>query len=519
MNGKPIKLHVGCGPRHLPGFMHVDIKKTLPHVDIACDLFDLPLHVEPGTVEEIYACHVVEHVSRHRIAELFDVFYDLLTPGGTLRLAVPDIGKAIELYASGKAKLYPTLYGQFWGGQKDEHDYHTIGFDFDLMHQFLSQAGFGDVQRYDWRDFLPPGFDDYSRSYLPHMDFDNGTLLSLNVTARKRKPLVVFCAGGMTNAINSVIASADLAARHDLKMFVHWVDGFIANDAKFTDLFALRDDAPPALRPTLIGESRFLSLLSRSRDALRLTHKPDMPQIRDLPGPPIINPGLLSDPDATGVSTTAADLVYFHVAELPMYVREDVSRHFGRFFDIVSFAPDVLAEAARQIASFPVPGPTIGLHLRGTDILSTKGISPGQVRQFAVDAAMSVRGRDPKRLPLFVATDDKEIRDLVAPYHDLFVLCDHPAYVTRRDPGASWYQEASSDHINCGELRHDGKTYKNFSSVNVYRPASQVKAGLVDLIILSNMEDVATFAPTGAQSTYFHFAHFLSLYNKSGKSA
>ena len=46
-------------------------------------------------------------------------------------------------------------------------------------------AGFSNVERYDWRDFLPPGYDDYSRSYLPHMDFDHGRLMSLNVVAVK----------------------------------------------------------------------------------------------------------------------------------------------------------------------------------------------------------------------------------------------------------------------------------------------------------------------------------------------
>jgi predicted SAM-dependent methyltransferase len=180
------KLHIGCGPRYLPGFLHVDVK-ALPHVDIVCDMFDIHKHVAPGTVHEIYACHVVEHVSRHRVVELFRIFNTLLATGGVLRLAVPDIGKAIELYASGRYSLYPDLYGQFWGGQRDDHDYHAIGFDFGLLRDIMVRAGFDAVQRYDWRTFLPDGYDDYSRSYLPHMDFDAGELLSLNVVACKIK--------------------------------------------------------------------------------------------------------------------------------------------------------------------------------------------------------------------------------------------------------------------------------------------------------------------------------------------
>lgn len=72
------------------------------------------------------------------------------------------------------------------GGQKNEYDYHYTVFDFDSLKEALEDVGFTDVKRYDWREFLPEGFDDYSRSYLPHMDFDNGKLMSLNVTAVKK---------------------------------------------------------------------------------------------------------------------------------------------------------------------------------------------------------------------------------------------------------------------------------------------------------------------------------------------
>ena len=135
-------------------------------------------------MSEIYACHVIEHVGRHEIHDLFLSFFELLEPGGVLRIAVPDIEKAIQLYVKG-VPLWPTLYGQFWGGQKNEADYHYVGFDLKMLREMLTVVGFDRVDRYDWRDFLPEGFDDYSRSYLPHMDFEKGECLSLNVVAMK----------------------------------------------------------------------------------------------------------------------------------------------------------------------------------------------------------------------------------------------------------------------------------------------------------------------------------------------
>lgn len=136
-------------------------------------------------MEEIYACHVFEHISRHSIVKTLEGFNKVMKPEATIRLSVPDIEKTIKLYNAG-TPLYPTLYGQFWGGQKDQYDYHCCGFDFKTIKEFLEQCGFKDIQRYDWRDFLPKDYDDYSRSYLPHMDFENGELLSLNISAIKK---------------------------------------------------------------------------------------------------------------------------------------------------------------------------------------------------------------------------------------------------------------------------------------------------------------------------------------------
>lgn len=178
-----MKLHIGCGKKKLQGFIHVDVEKH-DHIDVVCDIRSLDKYFEPESIDEVYACHVIEHVSRHDICLLFSNLFNILKPGGILRMAVPDIGKAIELYNKGMP-LYPNLYGLFWGGQRTQFDYHAIGFDFETLNIMLRNAGFVEVVRYNWKDFLPEDFDDYSRSYIPHLDFDNSTLVSLNVLAKK----------------------------------------------------------------------------------------------------------------------------------------------------------------------------------------------------------------------------------------------------------------------------------------------------------------------------------------------
>ena len=57
-----MKLHIGCGERFLPGFKHLDVRKY-PHVDYVSRAEDLSMF-EDNSIEEIYACHVLEHFPR-----------------------------------------------------------------------------------------------------------------------------------------------------------------------------------------------------------------------------------------------------------------------------------------------------------------------------------------------------------------------------------------------------------------------------------------------------------------------
>jgi predicted SAM-dependent methyltransferase len=181
---KVLRLHVGCGGRVLPGYTHVDVVPH-EHVDIIADVRRLPESFDEGSVDEIYACHVLEHVSRHEVADVLAGMYRILAPGGTLRIAVPDIGKAMQMYVDKRVRLFPDLYGLLWGGQRSPHDFHHAGFDSETLREMMRREGFESIDRYDWKDFLPAGYDDYSRCYIPHMDVEGGELVSLNMVARK----------------------------------------------------------------------------------------------------------------------------------------------------------------------------------------------------------------------------------------------------------------------------------------------------------------------------------------------
>ena len=176
-----MKLHIGCGRKYLSGYKHLDVI-PYEHVDFECDARKLDIFADKS-VAEIYACHILEHVERDQVVGVLREWCRVLKAGGVIRIAVPDFEALMQQYMDGQPLL--SFQGLLYGGQTYDYNFHHVAFDFNLLKAFLEDAGFMEIQRYDWRDFLPGGYDDYSRAYLPHMDFDNGRLMSLNIMARK----------------------------------------------------------------------------------------------------------------------------------------------------------------------------------------------------------------------------------------------------------------------------------------------------------------------------------------------
>jgi hypothetical protein len=53
------------------------------------------------------------------------------------------------------------------------------------LEKLLRNIGMRKIRKYDWRKTEHARFDDHSQSYLPHMNKEDGTLISLNVECTK----------------------------------------------------------------------------------------------------------------------------------------------------------------------------------------------------------------------------------------------------------------------------------------------------------------------------------------------
>ena len=177
----PRRLHLGCGKRHIPGYHHIDILE-FPHVDTIGPVEWLG-HIRSDCAETIYACHVLEHFGRYEVFDVVSEWFRVLRPGGILRVAVPDFEAAARYHvAHGDIR---DVLGLLMGGQTTAFDYHRVIFDQTSLGELLEDVGFRHIRRYDWRATDHAWLDDFSQAYLPHLDKERGTLVSLNVEAEK----------------------------------------------------------------------------------------------------------------------------------------------------------------------------------------------------------------------------------------------------------------------------------------------------------------------------------------------
>lgn len=111
--GGRIKLNLGCGNKHLEGYINVDFEsvwqKKKP--DVECDIRKLPY--ENDVADEIIAIHVIEHFYLWEVPEILKEWHRVLKPGGRLVLECPCLNKVLFFLQQKELILSHTMFALY----------------------------------------------------------------------------------------------------------------------------------------------------------------------------------------------------------------------------------------------------------------------------------------------------------------------------------------------------------------------------------------------------------------------
>lgn len=158
-------IHLGCGDQAFAGWLNVDLGGR---PDLVWDLRRPFVWAADATFDFAYSEHVLEHFPRATGRRIVDEIHRLLRPGGTVRIAVPDLANVIGMYVDETFLAGPTaaadvleptavearaLFGDSFGTRGERLNVCMYGWghaylydDTDLV-RLLTNAGFTAVAR------------------------------------------------------------------------------------------------------------------------------------------------------------------------------------------------------------------------------------------------------------------------------------------------------------------------------------------------------------------------------------
>ncbi|MEK6958875.1 MAG: methyltransferase domain-containing protein [archaeon] len=138
------KLEIGCGNKPKEGYAHFDIR-PLEGVDVVGDARKLPF--KDGEFGEIYSRFFLEHLLRQDAKLTLKEMNRVLMKKGALEIIVPDIEYFCRLFIEGDAQKKEWALNKIYGFEKYPEDHHNFGYDFEILKNYLEEAGFSRVKR------------------------------------------------------------------------------------------------------------------------------------------------------------------------------------------------------------------------------------------------------------------------------------------------------------------------------------------------------------------------------------
>ena len=151
---EPLRVEIGSGPHPSPGYVHVDADRRARDVEYHATASALPFG--DGTVEELLAIHILEHVHASALLPTLREWRRVLRPGGFAQIHVPDAATVFAAFLDSPPEHKWTVMIPIFGmtshvrfGQMDDVndlERHHVIYDFSLLERVLLDAGFARVE-------------------------------------------------------------------------------------------------------------------------------------------------------------------------------------------------------------------------------------------------------------------------------------------------------------------------------------------------------------------------------------
>jgi SAM-dependent methyltransferase len=155
-NANARRLNLGCGAEPASGWINAD-RRPGPGVDLCGDVRD-GIALPDASVDVAVAMHLLQDLDWGDIPPVLRALKRVLRPGGTLRIGVPDLERAIDAFRRGDAAYFLV----------PDRDARTLGaklvtqiiwygsvrtpFTFDYASELLERAGYAHVRRCRFRE-------------------------------------------------------------------------------------------------------------------------------------------------------------------------------------------------------------------------------------------------------------------------------------------------------------------------------------------------------------------------------
>jgi len=103
----------------------------------------------------IFCSHLLEHLTQQQGIILIKEIYRVLKEKGTVRIVVPDLAHAIDLYCSGEKEA---ALKRFYNDEKNHNEFtrHKYMYDYEILESILTDTGFTEVTRCQYQQGKTP---------------------------------------------------------------------------------------------------------------------------------------------------------------------------------------------------------------------------------------------------------------------------------------------------------------------------------------------------------------------------